>query len=86
MTNVEKIIKGLEQCWEKKPDSRNCNECPYQKYFGEKRGKSCADRMNIDALKMLKWQKQRINELEEKLRVLECGEQNTLKDIMMPAT
>lgn len=39
-----------------------------------------------DALELLKEQEKRINELEEKLRLLEYGDQDTLQSIMMPAT
>lgn len=38
------------------------------------------------ALKLLKEQEARIGELEEKLRVLEYGDQDTLKSAMMQAT
>ena len=54
MVELKKVIKGFEQCWEKEPNTRNCDDCPYKKYRGEKRGKSCADRMHLDALKLLK--------------------------------
>jgi len=39
-----------------------------------------------DAIALLKEQEQRINELEEKLRLLEYGDQDTLQSGMMPAT
>ena len=38
------------------------------------------------ALALLKEQERRINELEEKLRVIEYGDQDTLHSGMMPAT
>lgn len=56
MAELDKVIKGFEQCWEKEPNTRNCDDCPYKKYRGEKRGKSCADRMHLDALELLKTQ------------------------------
>ena len=54
MINIDDVIKGFEQCWEKEPDTRNCADCPYKEHLYEGRGKSCADRMHLDALKLLK--------------------------------
>ena len=56
MVSIEKVIKGFEQCWEKEPNTRNCNECPYLEYRDQGHGKSCADRMHLDALELLKGQ------------------------------
>lgn len=39
-----------------------------------------------DALELLKEQEQTINELEEKLRLLEYGDRDILQSGMMPAT
>lgn len=39
-----------------------------------------------DALELLKEQDKRINELEEKLRLMEYGDQDILQSGMMPAT
>lgn len=39
-----------------------------------------------DALELLKEQEARIRELEEELRALKYGDQDTLKSAMMPAT
>ena len=39
-----------------------------------------------DALVLLKEQERRINELEEKIRLMEYGNQDTLQSYMMPAT
>lgn len=39
-----------------------------------------------EALKLMKEQERRINELEEKLRLLEYGDQDILQSGMMPAT
>ena len=44
------------------------------------------DKALTDALALLKEQEKRINELEEKLRLLEYGDQDTLQSVMMPAT
>ena len=54
MADLEKVIKAFEQCWEKEPNTRNCDDCPYKKYFDDGRGKSCADRSHLDALELLK--------------------------------
>ena len=54
MADIEKVIKGFEQCWGKEPNTRNCNDCPYKQYLHESRGESCADRMHLDALELLK--------------------------------
>ena len=54
MADINDVIKGFEQCWEKEPNTRNCNDCPYKQYLHESRGKSCADRMHLDALELLK--------------------------------
>lgn len=59
MVSIEKVVKGFEQCWEKEPNTRNCNECPYLEYRNQGRGKSCADRMHLDALELMKEQKER---------------------------
>ena len=45
MRKLDKVIKGLENCHEKK----NCKGCPYFKFNA-----SCQDDMNKDALKLLK--------------------------------
>lgn len=39
-----------------------------------------------DAFALMKEQEQKINELEEKLRLMEYGDQNTLQSGMIPAT
>ena len=40
----------------------------------------------VDIIELLKEQEQTINELEERLRLLKYGDQNTLQSIMIPAT
>ena len=54
MADIEKVIKAFEQCWEKEPNTRNCDDCPYEKHFDDGRGKSCVDRSHLDALELLK--------------------------------
>lgn len=83
MTDREKVIKGMRQHVEGSMFDR-CGECPYYE-FG-KGGFSCRDELLYDALALLKEQEKRINELEEKLRLLEYGDQDTLKSGLMPAT
>lgn len=77
MVDREKVIKGLEI--HTKPNSR-CVGCPYPN------NGLCGDQLYVDALALLKEQELRINELEEKLRLLEYGDQDTLQSCMMPAT
>ena len=43
--DIEKVIKGLECCYE----TQNCKECPYFKFNA-----SCQDDMDKDALELLK--------------------------------
>lgn len=73
MAELDKVIKGFEQCWEKEPNTRNCDDCPYKKYRGEKRGKSCADRMHLDALELLKEQENEIDTLKTLVLGYETG-------------
>lgn len=54
MADLGKVIKAFEQCWEKEPNTRNCDDCPYEKHFDDGRGKSCVDRSHLDALELLK--------------------------------
>lgn len=78
----EKVIKGLECC---KNGEVCISDCPYFKEFPMIDGR-CITALQADALAMLKEQEQKINELEEKLRLLEYGNQDTLQSAMMPAT
>lgn len=80
MVDREKIIKGLECC--AKDNCTITDICPY----GKEDAGYCIERLCSDALALLKEQEARIRELEEKLRALEYGDQDTLKSTMMPAT
>jgi Fe-S cluster biogenesis protein NfuA len=83
MQDKEKVIKGLETCSDVYYGADGaCSSCPYSKINGD----MCVAKLVHDAISMLKEQEQRINELEEKLRLLEYGDQDTLQSGMMPAT
>ena len=56
-----------------------CRSCPYNL-------DGCACQRMQDTLALLKEQERIINELEEKLRLMEYGDQDTLQSSMMPAT
>ena len=73
MSDREKVIKGLDEI-----THYNGEQMLYNDIFI----RGIAD----DALSLLKEQAKRINELEEKLRLLEYGDQDTLQSGMMPAT
>ena len=53
--NLEKVIKGLEQCISA---DKTCSNCPYE-------GTTCTTTLNRDALELLKEQKHQIWELQE---------------------
>ncbi len=73
MIDQEKVIKEFEHILnEAKGDYMDFADLTVD--FGE------------EILAMLKEQKKRINELEEKLRLLAYGDQDTLQSAMMPAT
>ena len=83
--NREKIIDGLEmlrffnqragrELWIDKP------------HDVQEQDISNADRIYVSTISLLKEQRERINELEEKLRLLEYGDLDTLQSTMMPAT
>lgn len=81
MINKEKVIKGLEICSELGSwHGLNCNDtqaykdCPYR---GCETG--CVITIAKDAIALLKEQTRRIDELEEKLRLLEYGDQDILQ-------
>lgn len=54
----------------------------WRMFYSDSEAKNCAEA----ALTLLKEQEQKINELEEKLRLLEYGDQDILQSGMMPAT
>ena len=87
MPDREQVIKGLSCCakWMGKDDFDACNSCPYHKNFSYD-DHGCLEEVNNDAIALLKEQEKRINELEEKLRLLEYGDQDTLQPLLMPAT
>lgn len=62
MADIEKVIKGLE-CCVAKGNLLNCKECPYY-------GKSCTDKIHLDALELLKEQQQMYYTLEHDWRML----------------
>lgn len=78
MIDREKVIKGLEHCSED-----GCKECPYEQDCTMADGFS---ELASDALALLKEQEKRINELEEKLRLLEYGDKDILESGLRLAT
>lgn len=85
MTEREKVIEGLEMCTNISQDG--CLMlCPYKDEKDETYSGFCEQVLKQDALALLKEQQKRINELEEKLRLLEYGDQDILQSGMMPAT
>lgn len=84
MPDREKVINGLECIAQKRePTANPCKDCGYS---DRPNYAICVKDIASDAIALLKEQKQRINELEEKLRLLEYGDQDTLQSGMMPAT
>lgn len=81
MIDRKKVIKGLEVCVDRIPGKYTCDQCPY-----EIDGNDCEINASKDAIALLKEQEQTINELKEKLRLLEYGDQDILQSGMMPAT
>ena len=82
MTDREKIIKGLEWILE---DDRFGFGINWE--AGEPRDDyEIAGKIITDTIALLKEQEQTINELKEKLRLLEYGDQDILQSGMMPAT
>ena len=70
MTDRQNVIKGLECC----ATGNGCpSKCPYFEEAGITDGK-CIAALQADALELLKESEKRINDLEEKLRLLEYGE------------
>lgn len=81
MLDMENVIKGLSCI---KGDLIFCVDCAYSDENGHGTH-SCKAFCANDAIALLKEQEARIRELEEKLRALEYGDQDTLKSAMMPA-
>lgn len=80
MLDRDKTMQWLETC------VSGCEEgCPYEYKNLVYRVECKADLMR-DALDLLKEQEARIRELEEKLRLLEYGDQDILQSGLMPAT
>lgn len=65
MVNREKVVEGLELCAKRFCDS----DCPYYRR-SPMIGGACITALLEDVLILLKEQGKRINELEEKLRML----------------
>lgn len=85
MNDKEKVIEGLQCCSVKGMCTCELQECPYypDKYNS---WNECTNQVTAGALALLKEQEKRINELEEKLRLLEYGDQDILESGLMPAT
>lgn len=85
MADKEKVIKGLQCCSVKGMCTCELQGCPYypDKYnpYNE-----CTNQLTAGVLALLKEQEKRINKLEEKLRLLEYGDQDILKSGLRPAT
>ena len=85
MPDREKVIDGLEML--RFFNQRAGRELWADKPYGvQETDIANADAIYADAIAMLKEQEARIRELEEKLRALKYGDQDTLKSTMMPAT
>ena len=79
--DMEKIVKELEECSSRDGWS-HCSECTYKET-----SPMLICRGHIETiLALLKEQESRIRELEEELRALKYGDQDTLESAMMPAT
>lgn len=59
MADIEKVLKGLEHC----SSSLGCFECPYSEL--DERTIECHLQIDMDALELLKEQKQKIDVLED---------------------
>lgn len=80
----EKVIKGLECIAQKRePTANPCKDCGY---IDRPNYAICVKDIASDAIVLLNEQEQRINELEEKLRLMEYGDQGILQSGMMSAT
>ena len=79
MIDKEKIKDGLLRCSE----WARCINCQYKKYGFLT---ECTTVLAKDALELVTEQEQYIKALEDKLRLLEYGNQDTFEDTLMPAT
>ena len=82
MLDIKEVIKGLQierECVSRDCD-RDCGKCDLVQE------KDWLLAMYDDAIELLKEQEATIRELEEKLRLLEYGDQDILKSGLMPAT
>ena len=82
MIDRVKLIKA----WETFRDSNPYQICEGKEFRAFKEPEYCMGKMIADTIDLLKEQEQTINELEEKLRLLEYGDQDILQSGMMPAT
>jgi len=93
MVDRNKVIKGLECCkWSRqnvKPEKNKCDECPYRDQDIMSAfvvWKSCTNVLARDAISLLKEQEQTIEDLKERLRLLDYANHYPTQDILMPAT
>ena len=97
MYSKEQIIRSMEYCIRQYEHATEFSSCAYlmkspdddgSEYYCKYYEGRCNDRYEMlkDAITLLKEQEARIRELEEKLRALKYGDQDTLKNAMMPAT
>lgn len=77
MTDPENVLEGLSCCTGAKAPI-NCGKCPYAWNDDYTDMWSCRIALMRDSKELLENQKRRIAEIEEKLRVLEYGDQDTL--------
>lgn len=78
MPDRDKVINGMKQ--HRDGLFHSCDNCPYVSDTG------CQLKLYSDTLALLEEQEQTINELMEKLRLLEYGDQDAFQSGMMPAT
>lgn len=66
MTDIEKVIKGMERCIS--PDECSPKDCPYYDRPDNTSG-LCWDRLMADALALLKEQEERIRDLKDMFKI-----------------
>lgn len=79
MDDREKVIRGLTCC---QTINEYCDDCLYNRI----RYNQCTKVLIKEALALLKEQERQIIELEEKLRLMEYGDQDVMQSGLMPAT